>query len=123
MNNTANLRRIDTGRIADAFPRGVLRRSSTSVIFSVLMISFRPFNAGWRRHSKRRRRYRQSARFRRRLAQLSIAALMTFVDRRVLAAIDQAPGGCCYAVRSSAMAVMPTPRTRQPRDAVRLCSH
>lgn len=87
MNNTANLRRIDTGRIADAFPARRVATIIASAIFSILMISFRPFTpAGGEGTASGGGDIVNQLGFGS-LGAISIFALMTFVDRRVLAAI------------------------------------
>jgi hypothetical protein len=89
MNNTANLRRIEAGRIADAFPARRVATIIAAAIFSILMISFRPFTpAGGEGTADGGGDIVNQLGFGS-LGAVSVLALMTFVDRRVLAAIDK----------------------------------
>ncbi len=84
MNNTASLRRTEFGRIADAFPARRIATILTTVILAVLIISVRPFNPAGATEPGGDivNQLGFGA-----LGALSIAALMTYVDRRLLVAV------------------------------------
>ncbi len=84
MNNTASLRRIEAGRLADAFPARRVATILTTVILAVLIISVRPFNPAGATEPGGDvvNQLGFGA-----LGALSIAALMTYVDRRLIVAL------------------------------------
>lgn len=86
MSNTASLRKTDRSGIADAFPARRIATILAATIFAVMLISFRPFNPAGSNATDGGGDIVNQLGFGA-LGALSIAALLSYVDRRVLSAV------------------------------------